>query len=146
MQVGFGGEKPPELPLQSNPGGLPRMGYCKWYRSSLLQSIEILSLCSLDLSLGHVTSGRSLQQRVCQACCCLLCQVKSRHYNTCVHVFVRAVEPVKCGTVILLQQMSMSADSARQCERAVRDLLLLVCIVEARPTGLASCSDHAEHC
>ena len=137
--------------------------------------------------------------RVCQVCCCLLCQVKSRHYNTCMHVFVRAVEPVKCGTVILLQQI-MSADSARQCEqrreavaaglhccllcqvksqgtthlharvcarsgtcqmwdrnsattdrhvcrqcktmRAVRErLLLLVCIV-----GLASCSDHAEHC
>ena len=71
---------------------------------------------------------------VCQACSCLLCQVKSRHYNTCMHVFVRAVEPVKCGTIIPLQQIDMSADSARQCEQSER-LLLLVCIV-----GLASCS------
>ena len=34
------------------------------------------------------------------------------------HVYVRAVEPVKCGTVILLQQIDMSADSARQCEQS----------------------------
>ena len=178
------------------------------WSSSLLRSIEIkpLSVRFVPLSPG----GRSIlcsfyiweviaATRVCQACCCLLCQVKSRHYNTCMHVFVRAVEPVKCGTVILLKQI-MSADSARQCEqrreavaaglhccllcqvksqgtthlharvcarsgtcqmwdrnsattdrhvcrqcktmRAVRErLLLLVCIV-----GLASCSDHAEHC
>ena len=104
--------------------------------SSLLRSIEIkpsffrfvpLGLWGEIPSFGHVTSGRSLQQswhahththtRVCQTCCCLLCQVKSRHYNTCMHVFVRAVEPVKCGTVILLQQI-MSADSARQCEQS----------------------------
>ena len=58
------------------------------------------------------------------------------------HVYVRAVEPVKCGTVILLQQIDMPADSARQCEQSEREACcLLVCIV-----GLASCSDHAEHC
>ena len=41
---------------------------------------------------------------------------KSRHYTlVCLHACVCAVEPVKCGTVILLQ-IDMSADSARQCE------------------------------
>ena len=43
-------------------------------------------------------------------------EVKALH--TCMHVFVRAVEPVKCGTVIPLQQIDMSADSARQCEQS----------------------------
>ena len=190
------------------------MGYCKCGVAHCNDPSR-LSLCSLDLS--HWVSGGDpilwsfyiweviaanwhAHTHTYEACCCLLCQVKSRHYNTCMHVFVHAVEPVKCGTVILLQQI-MSADSARQCEqsergcccwfallpplsgeksrhcthlharvcarsgtcqmwdrnsattdrhvcrqcktmRAVRErLLLLVCIV-----GLASCSDHAEHC
>ena len=102
------------------------------WSSSLQPSIEIKPLFVIFVPLGlwgrshplvilhlggHCSKvGMHTHTRVCQACCCLLCQVKSRHYNTCMHVFVRAVEPVKCGTVILLQQI-MSADSARQCEQ-----------------------------
>ena len=97
------------------------------WSSSLLRSIEKhsffrfvpLGLWGEIPSFGHVTSGRSLQQswHAHTHTHTRVCQVKSRHYNTCMHVFVRAVEPVKCGTVILLQQI-MSADSARQCEQS----------------------------
>ena len=79
----------------------------------ILWSCYIWEVIAAKLAYTHTHT----HTRVCQTCCCLLCQVKSRHYNTCMHMFVRAVEPVKCGTVILLQQI-MSVDSARQCEQS----------------------------
>ena len=97
----------------------------------------VILLQQIDMSADSARQCEQRREAVAVGLhCCLLCQVKSQG-TTHLHVYVRAVEPVKCGTIILLQQIDMSSDSARQYER----LLLLVCIV-----GLASCSGHAEHC